>query len=655
LTILATVLARNNKPALAWERLEQSLGRSTWDEIVARSLALPDAGPGLIRDQAELRELDIAIDQTSRIRKSPDVERRLRELFARRSKLQTALDQSINRFVRSQGFPEGPSLPRERIQSSLSADEAFIGWVDLSFERGGPGSVHWAVVLRSRGPSDWVRLDGSGPGGTWTGDDARLSEMLVQEAAHPAGSSDSRIRDLARRLTAQRITPLRKYLDATDDLPAVRHLIVLPSSLMAGIPVELLVDDRIVSYAPSATVFTYLRQRPPPQSRNLLVLGDPIFEQSSTPNTGASLPEYGLLLASVVAGSAADKAAPVKLTSNDVLLTYNGVPLHKIDDLDRAIHEPGLPAIVRVKLWKPDGTVRETDIQAGPLGVVVDRDPAPQAIRRQRQLQASERAAVSPPERRRLPGSRVEAETLSAIFARLGRSVEILTDSDASEQRLELLRQDGTLFHARYIHLGTHGEVNEQKPLQSAVILAQDGLSDPLTQLLEGGRVFDGRLTAQEVLLKWKLDAELVTLSSCQSALGQHEIGEGFLGFAQTFLIVGSRSVCLSLWDADDGGTALLMQRFYTNLLGDRRDLKRPLTKAAALAEAKHWLRTLPRSEALATLATMTNGIVRGTGGKLRPARVSIPETAPKDHENGRPPFAHPYYWAGFVLVGNPD
>jgi hypothetical protein len=48
--------------------------------------------------------------------------------------------------------------------------------------------------------------------------------------------------------------------------------------------------------------------------------------------------------------------------------------------------------------------------------------------------------------------------------------------------------------------------------------------------------------------------------------------GDGLLGFAQAFLAAGSRSVCLSLWTVDDTATALLMDRFYRNLLGFSRD-----------------------------------------------------------------------------------
>jgi CHAT domain-containing protein len=201
----------------------------------------------------------------------------------------------------------------------------------------------------------------------------------------------------------------------------------------------------------------------------------------------------------------------------------------------------------------------------------------------------------------------------------------------------------------RYVHLATHGEADPRVPLRSAVLLARDRLPDAAGQLEAGLPVFDGRLTAEEVLQQWRLDADLVTLSACQSALGKYEGGEGFVGFAQAFLLCGSRAVCLSLWPVDDAATALLMERFYANLLGKREGLDKPLGKAQALAEARTWLRTLSAEEAARRSAGLRGGLARAKG---RPARPAAPEPALEKQDR---PFAHPYYWAAFVLIGDPD
>src|SRR5262249_38992959 len=152
-----------------------------------------------------------------------------------------------------------------------------------------------------------------------------------------------------------------------------------------------------------------------------------------------------------------------------------------------------------------------------------------------------------------------------------------------SEQELYALAQGGELGKYRYLHLATHGEVEDALPLRSALILSRDALPDPAKQLQADRPVFDGRLTAEEVLRLWHLDSDLVRLSACQSGLGKYEYGEGFVGFAQALVLAGSRSVCLSLWKVDDTATALLMQRFYANLLGQRDGLRGPMGKAAAL------------------------------------------------------------------------
>src|SRR5205085_7306058 len=127
-----------------------------------------------------------------------------------------------------------------------------------------------------------------------------------------------------------------------------------------------------------------------------------------------------------------------------------------------------------------------------------------------------------------------------------------------------------------------------------------------------GEPLLNNELSASEVLEHWKLDADLVTLSACETAIGKSGGGDGMLGFAQAFLLAGSRSVCLSLWKVDDTATALLMDRFYRNLLGKREDNAKPMGKARALSEAKNWLKNLSMAEAETRLGTVTKGVVRG-------------------------------------------
>jgi CHAT domain-containing protein len=102
----------------------------------------------------------------------------------------------------------------------------------------------------------------------------------------------------------------------------------------------------------------------------------------------------------------------------------------------------------------------------------------------------------------------------------------------------------------------------------------------------------------------------------------------------------------------DDTATVLLMDRFYRNLLGKREDGTKPMGKAAALHEAKKWLRNLSASDALERLGTLTKGVVRGE----RPARQEMrPVPQPKDATKDYKPYAHPRYWAAFILIGDPE
>jgi len=110
--------------------------------------------------------------------------------------------------------------------------------------------------------------------------------------------------------------------------------------------------------------------------------------------------------------------------------------------------------------------------------------------------------------------------------------------------------------------------------------------------------------------------------------------------------------VCLSLWEVDDTATALLMDRFYQNLLGKRDGLKAPMPKALALKEAKDWLRDLTRKQAVALSAELRNGVVRASRGEKT---TKIIGDVPKVEKPEEKPYAHPQYWAAFILIGDPN
>jgi CHAT domain-containing protein len=223
-------------------------------------------------------------------------------------------------------------------------------------------------------------------------------------------------------------------------------------------------------------------------------------------------------------------------------------------------------------------------------------------------------------------------------LARLFAGSETLLGDSASEARLEALARQDKLKDYRYLHFATHGLADSERPLRSFLALADRDLPDPLKQVLAGKPAYTGRLTAGHILGSWHLDAELVVLSACQSGLGKYEQGEGYVGFAQALLLAGARSLVLSQWSVDDEATALLMVRFYQNLLGKRPGLKKPLAKAAALREAKEWLRKLSDKEVKTAVAALPRGKVVRRKPAVKAAQ----------------PYAHPFYWAGFILIGDP-
>lgn len=109
--------------------------------------------------------------------------------------------------------------------------------------------------------------------------------------------------------------------------------------------------------------------------------------------------------------------------------------------------------------------------------------------------------------------------------------------------------------------------------------------------------------------------------------------------------LAGARTLVLSQWKVDDTATALLMQRFYQNLRGQRPGLAEPLPKATALAEAKQWLCRVSRTEADDYIRELP-GLPRGSE---KPSATPVVEAGDPDR-----PYSHPYYWAGFILIGEP-
>ena len=168
-----------------------------------------------------------------------------------------------------------------------------------------------------------------------------------------------------------------------------------------------------------------------------------------------------------------------------------------------------------------------------------------------------DRAESAPPRRlasvrgaslARLPYSKLEVEAISRLFP---DSSEIHVDEDATEARLK-----ATANRARFVHIASHGVLDAGSPSDSYLLLAMN----------ERASADNGLLQVWEILSQLSLNAELVTLSACDTALGQQAGGEGLMSLTRAFQFAGARAVMASLWPILDPSTAVLMTRFYEGL-----------------------------------------------------------------------------------------
>src|SRR5204863_8899428 len=135
------------------------------------------------------------------------------------------------------GVAAGAVYALPRIQARLPADAALVGWLDDLKARpkaADPRGDHWACVVRRRGAPRWVRIPGTGPDQAWTpADDQQPGQLRALLGRRDAPPCQTPLAAMA----AQRLVPLEPALAAGDGLPAARHLIVLPSPALAGVPV----------------------------------------------------------------------------------------------------------------------------------------------------------------------------------------------------------------------------------------------------------------------------------------------------------------------------------------------------------------------------------------------------------------------------------
>jgi CHAT domain-containing protein len=184
----------------------------------------------------------------------------------------------------------------------------------------------------------------------------------------------------------------------------------------------------------------------------------------------------------------------------------------------------------------------------------------------------------------RLEYSGIEIEKIGALFAENKKT--IFQRESASEDQLK----NHQLDNYKILHFATHSLIDDKKPGRSSIVLA-----------LDSDQREDGLLRMKEIY-NLNLNSDLVTLSACQTGLGQLIRGEGIEGINRAFFYAGASSVLMSLWAVNDQATYQLMERFYTHL----------------------------RS---------SDSIMNA----LRKAKLEMIDSGT---------LSHPYYWAGFIISG---
>ncbi|MDG3008216.1 tetratricopeptide repeat protein, partial [Paludisphaera mucosa] len=552
--LLCSLLASAGRPAEAWDRWERGLGRALLDEVAGR--AARPLTPEERREEAELLARAQSVDDRigrllARSLPPEEVERTLEALRREGSDVRRRSLEMQTRFEAKYGPLAGRPASLEVVRAMLNGSTALVGWVDV-------GRRHWACVVRQAGEPAWVPIPGGGQGGAWTDEDDGLAGRLREALASPA--SDEAWRPLAEAVARQRLAPIEPHLRG------VLRVIVLTSPGLAGVPVESLFAARnrdatsapSVGYAPSASMLAHLaaKARPPGRPATLLALGDPAYpEVNSHIAKAAASPAHGLAVVAVTPDANADLHG---LRAGDVILEYNGTPLNSPADI-KLVDPDGGPGRPMARVWR-DGDVRSIELSAGPLGVQLDDRPAAQAVAARRAAAEVLRTRGEP--QVRLPGTRREVAAIAALFP---EATTILGDQ-ARESTVQAMARSGRLKAFRFLHLAAHGRTDPRSAFRTALILAPDPDRPDDPEAFES----DGEITAEQIARTWELDADLVVLSACESGLGKAAGGEGLLGFAQPLLVRGARSLVLSLWKVDDDATALLMTRFYRNLLGGR-------------------------------------------------------------------------------------
>lgn len=263
---------------------------------------------------------------------------------------------------------------------------------------------------------------------------------------------------------------------------------------------------------------------------------------------------------------------------------------------------------------------------------------------------------------RQLPFTSIEAREIASLFADKSK-VEIVLGRMATKWALTFPGK------ADILHISTHGFTYEPQ--------RGDGVADTDLYSLETdtylecaedpffrcGLLFagaanwlcgkklpesfgDGVLNGLDIVSLDLSKYKLVVLSACQTGLGEAGKGEGIKGLRRAFELAGAGFLVCTLWEVDDLSSAVLMRKFYEQLIDNTGT-----TPETALARAKVFVRNITGKELVENgwgqhIASAIDKLFEDGEGSLANGLQDILDN-PECH-----PFSHPRYWAAYILQG---